>query len=115
MKASRDNPDASTLVQGETLTGYCLAVIGHFDEGNPVAHIQGCIGDEPVYIGDEIVGRISSGGYGHHLGKSLAMGYIDAEAAKPGTKLEIAVLGERRPAVTVEIPPYDPKNEKLRA
>jgi len=74
-----------------------------------------CIGDEPVYIGDEIVGRVSSGGYGHHLGKSLAMGYIDAEAAKPGTKVEIAILGERRPAVTVEIPPYDPKNEKLRA
>jgi dimethylglycine dehydrogenase len=74
-----------------------------------------CIGDEPVYIGDEIVGRISSGGYGHHLGKSLAMGYIDTEAAKPGTKVEIAILGERRPAVTVEIPPYDPKNEKLRA
>jgi dimethylglycine dehydrogenase len=74
-----------------------------------------CIGDEPVYIGDEIVGRIASGGYGHHLGKSLAMGYIDTEAAKPGTKVEIAILGERRPAVTVEIPPYDPKNEKLRA
>ncbi len=74
-----------------------------------------CIGNEPVYIGDEIVGRVSSGGYGHHLGKSLAMGYIDAEAAKPGTKVEIAILGERRPAVTVEIPPYDPKNEKLRA
>ncbi|MCP3991365.1 MAG: aminomethyl transferase family protein, partial [Actinomycetia bacterium] len=44
-----------------------------------------CIGDEPVYIGDEIVGRIASGGYGHYLGKSLAMGYIDAKAARPGT------------------------------
>jgi dimethylglycine dehydrogenase len=74
-----------------------------------------CIGDEPVYIGDEIVGRIASGGYGHHQGKSLAMGYIDATAAKPGTKVEIAILGERRPAETVEIPLYDPKNEKPRA
>ena len=74
-----------------------------------------CIGDEPVYIGDEIVGRIASGGYGHSLGKSLAMGYIDAEAAKPGTQVEIAILGERRRAETVEIPLYDPKNEKLRA
>jgi dimethylglycine dehydrogenase len=74
-----------------------------------------CIGDEPVYIGDEMVGRIASGGYGHHLGVSLAMGYIDAQAAEPGTAVEIAVLGERRPAKTVEIPLYDPKNEKLRA
>jgi dimethylglycine dehydrogenase len=74
-----------------------------------------CIGDEPVFIGDEMIGRIASGGYGHYLGKSLAMGYIDAEAAKPGTAVEIAVLGERRPAKTVEMPLYDPKNEKLRA
>jgi glycine cleavage system aminomethyltransferase T len=43
------------------------------------------------------------------------VGYIDAKAAKPGTEVENAILGERRPAVTVEIPPYDPKNEKLRA
>ncbi|MCP3993998.1 MAG: aminomethyl transferase family protein, partial [bacterium] len=74
-----------------------------------------CIGDEPVYNGDEIVGRIASGGYGHYLGKSLAMGYIDAKAARPGTKVEIAILGERRPAETVEIPLYDPKNERPRA
>jgi len=73
-----------------------------------------CIGDEPVYIGDEIIGRIASGGYGHYVGKSLAMGYIDAEAAKPGTKVEIAVLGDRRPAETVSIPLYDPRNENLR-
>jgi dimethylglycine dehydrogenase len=74
-----------------------------------------CIGDEPVFIGDEMIGRIASGGYGHYLGKSLAMGYIDAEAAKPGTAVEIAVLGERRSAKTVEIPLYDPKNQKMRA
>jgi dimethylglycine dehydrogenase len=74
-----------------------------------------CIGDEPVFIGDEIVGRIASGGYGHYLGKSLAMGYIDAKAAKPGTEVEIAILGERRPAETLEIPPYDSRNEKPRA
>jgi len=74
-----------------------------------------CIGDEPVYIGDEIVGRIASGGYGHCVGKSLAMGYIDARAARPGTNVEIAILGERRPAETVEIPLYDPDNEKPRA
>ena len=73
------------------------------------------MGDEPVYIGDEIVGRVSSGGYGHYLGKSLAMGYLKAEAAGPGTRVEVAVLGERRPAETVRIPLYDPRNEKPRS
>jgi len=74
-----------------------------------------CIGDEPVYIGDRIVGRIASGGYGHSVGNSLAMGYIEATAAKPGTQVEIAILGDRRPAETVEMPLYDPGNKKLRA
>jgi dimethylglycine dehydrogenase len=73
------------------------------------------MGDEPVSMGDEIVGRVTSGGYGHHLGKSLAMGYLKTEAAKPGTRVEIAVLGERRPAETVRIPLYDPRNEKPRS
>jgi len=72
------------------------------------------MGDEPVYIGDEIVGRVTSGGYGHHLGKSLAMGYLKAEAAKPDTRVEIAILGERRQAEAVRIPLYDPGNEKPR-
>jgi glycine cleavage system aminomethyltransferase T len=43
------------------------------------------------------------------------MGYIEAKASEPGTAVEIAILGERRSAVTVEIPLYDPKNEKPRA
>jgi dimethylglycine dehydrogenase len=73
------------------------------------------MGDEPVSMGHEIVGRVTSGGYGHHLGKSLAMGYLKTEAAKPGTRVEIAVLGERRPAETVRIPLYDPRNEKPRS
>jgi len=53
------------------------------------------IGDEPVYQGDEIVGRVTSGGCGHAVKKSLAMAYLKTELTKPGTKLEIAILDER--------------------
>jgi dimethylglycine dehydrogenase len=72
------------------------------------------IGDEPVYQGDEIVGRITSGGYGHAVKKSLAMAFIKTELTKPGTKLEIAILDERYAAEVVRIPYYDPENERLR-
>ncbi len=72
------------------------------------------IGDEPVYQGDEIVGRVTSGGYGHTVKKSLAMAYIKTELTKPGIKLEIAILGERYTAEVVRIPYYDPENERLR-
>ena len=72
------------------------------------------IGDEPVYQGDEIVGRVTSGGYGHTVKKSLAMAYIKTELTKPGIKLEIAILDERYMAEVVRIPYYDPENERLR-
>jgi len=72
------------------------------------------IGDEPVYQGDEIVGRVTSGGYGHTVNKSLAMAYLKTELTKPGSKLEIAILDERHTAEVVRIPYYDPENERLR-
>ena len=71
-------------------------------------------GDEPVYLGKEIVGRVTSGGYGHVVQKSLAMAYIKTELAKQGTRLEITILGERHQAEVVPIPYYDPDNKRLR-
>jgi dimethylglycine dehydrogenase len=72
------------------------------------------IGDEPVYQGDELVGRVTSGGYGHTVKKSLALAYLKKELAKPGTQLEVAILDKRYPAEVVRIPYYDPENERLR-
>ena len=68
-----------------------------------------------VYLGDEVVGYTTSGGYGHCVEKSIALGYIRTDLATPGTKVEIRVLGERRSAEVVGEPIYDPENLKLRA
>jgi dimethylglycine dehydrogenase len=73
-----------------------------------------CGGNEPLYVGAEMVGRVTAGAYGHHVGKSLALAYVKPEVAEVGTKLEVVVLGERRGAVVVEESPYDPENESLR-
>ncbi len=72
-------------------------------------------GNEPLYRGERMVGRATSGAYGHWVGKSLALGYVEAEAAAPGTELEIVILGERRKARVIPHSPYDPENESLRA
>lgn len=72
------------------------------------------LGNEPIYKGDKMVGRATSGAYGHTLGKSLALGYLAADCVKPGTELEIVILGERYPATVVPESPYDPGNEELR-
>ncbi|MGE5225949.1 MAG: FAD-dependent oxidoreductase [Planctomycetaceae bacterium] len=72
-------------------------------------------GGEPVFSGEEVVGVTSSGGYGHVTGKSLAFAYVDSGCEAPGTRLEVALLGERRPATVLADAVYDPENLRLRA
>ena len=68
-----------------------------------------------IYHDGRYVGMTSSGGYGHRVGASLAMGYITPELAGEGTDLEVEILNERFKACVVERPYYDLKNEKLKA
>jgi dimethylglycine dehydrogenase len=72
-------------------------------------------GNEAVWAGEEVVGITTSGGYGHWVGRSLAVAYVDAEVAAPGTALAVEILGERRPAVVVPEPLVDPDNHRPRA
>ncbi|MDQ3674417.1 MAG: aminomethyltransferase family protein, partial [Gemmatimonadota bacterium] len=72
-------------------------------------------GSEPILVGDALVGRTTSGGYGWRVGKSLALGMVGPEHGEPGVELDIQILGERRRAIVVEESPYDPANARLRA
>ena len=74
------------------------------------------IGDEPVFHGGKVVGWITSGGYAHYSGVSLAMGYVPAELAKPGTTgFEIEIIGKMRPASLQLEPVLDPSGSRMRA
>lgn len=75
-----------------------------------------CFGNEAVYHGDELVGLITSGGYGHRVGKSLALAYLyRGELVAEGTPLTVVTaLGERKAHVEIDAV-YDVKNERLRA
>jgi dimethylglycine dehydrogenase len=70
-------------------------------------------GFEPVLSGDEFIGYVASGGYGHTTGKSIAFSYLPVEYSAPGTELSIDILGNRLRANVVEGPLYDPENERL--
>jgi dimethylglycine dehydrogenase len=72
-------------------------------------------GNEAVWAGDRVVGITTSGGYGYWLGRSLAVAYLDADLAVPGTRLAVEILGERRPATVLREPPFDPDNLRPRA
>ncbi len=73
-----------------------------------------CLGNEPLYLGDKMVGRCTAGAYGHTVGKSLALAYVEPEVAEPGTALEVIILGQRFPATVIPESPYDPENASLR-
>ncbi len=71
-------------------------------------------GYNPIFLGDRQVGMTSSGGYGHRLEKSIALGYVAPELAEAGTRLEVEVLGQKLPAQVAAMPLYDPENRRMK-
>src|SRR5438876_1402666 len=72
------------------------------------------IGDEPVWHDGEVVGWITSGGHGHCVGKSIALGYVPAALATVAGGFELEILGERRAASLAREPLLDPQGERMR-
>ncbi len=74
------------------------------------------LGNEPLFAGrGPMIGRATSGYYGHCLRKSLAIGYVRSDHTEPGTELSIEILGERKGVTVLRESPYDPENLELRA
>ena len=66
-----------------------------------------------VYSSDVPVGIITSGGYGHRIGKPLALAYFSTDPA--GQSIQAEILGRRVGASILEEIPYDPRNERMRS
>ncbi len=71
-------------------------------------------GYEPVWAGAEKVGFVTSGGYGHYTGKSLAMALVNREHAGEGSELSVHVVGVERLAKVIPPSPYDPDGKAMR-
>jgi dimethylglycine dehydrogenase len=74
------------------------------------------IGDEPIWHDGEVIGWVTSGGYGHHVKASLALGYVPTELAALGgeASFEIEIIGRRRPARIQPEPLFDPTGARMR-
>ena len=57
-----------------------------------------------IAVDGEIVGRVTSGGFGPSVGAPVAMGYVRIDLAKPGTALDLMVRGKARAAEVVKTP-----------
>jgi dimethylglycine dehydrogenase len=73
------------------------------------------IGDEPVWHNGDVVGWVTSGGYAHYSGVSLALGYIPSALAGETSGFEIEIIGRRRPASLQHEPVLDPEGLRMRA
>ena len=71
-------------------------------------------GFEPVWKDSKRVGFVTSGGFGHTLGKSLAMAMVDQDRCAPGTDLSVHVVGIECKARVIAASPYDPEGKAMR-
>ena len=74
------------------------------------------IGDEPVWRDGEVIGWVTSGGYAHYAGKSIALAYVPAAHAgvEGEGAFEVEILGDRRPATLARQPILDPEGARMR-
>jgi dimethylglycine dehydrogenase len=72
------------------------------------------IGDEPIRHQGEVKGWVTSGGYAHASGLSVAMGYVPKEIADEKDGWSIDILGETLSATPQPEPIFDPKAERMR-
>jgi glycine cleavage system aminomethyltransferase T len=72
------------------------------------------MGKEPVRIGKDVAGYVTSAGYGYSVGESLAYAWLPETLARPGTEVVIEYFGQDVPATVVSEPRWDPKGERVR-
>ena len=72
------------------------------------------VGYEPILKHGEVVGHVTSGGYGHYVGRSLAIGYVKAEHYEDSGEFAIDIFGVDRPAILRKAPLHDPNGGRLR-
>jgi dimethylglycine dehydrogenase len=72
------------------------------------------IGDEPIWHDGKAVGWVTSGAYGHRVGRSLALGYVPVALSKADTGFEVEIIGERRAAQRLVGAAFDSSGKLMR-
>ncbi|MGH8862395.1 MAG: GcvT family protein [Jatrophihabitantaceae bacterium] len=70
------------------------------------------VGSEPVRLAGEVVGRVTSGGFGYSLGESIAYAYLPV-AAGAGSRVEIDLFGTWVPGTVRAEPLFDPSGDRV--
>ena len=76
------------------------------------------LGNEPIRVGGRIVGRVTSGAVGYHVGRSIAFGYLPASgpgAGAPDEEVDVLMFGDWVPARVAAEPLFDPEGQRIRS
>ena len=73
------------------------------------------IGDEPIAHNGTVVGWVTSGGYAHGAGKSMAQGYVPKNIADDDSGWSVELLGQILPAKRQKIPLFDANASRMRS
>ncbi|WP_375570743.1 FAD-dependent oxidoreductase [Seohaeicola saemankumensis] len=69
---------------------------------------------EPIWLDGKVQGFCTSGGYAHHAGKSIALGFVPTDRATAGLEVEIEIMGQMRPARLITTPLFDADGARMR-
>jgi glycine cleavage system aminomethyltransferase T len=72
------------------------------------------LGNEPIRVAGSVAGRVTSGGFGFTVERSIAYGYLPPELAEVGRRAEVEVFGEWVGCTVSAEPLYDPKGERVK-
>ena len=72
-------------------------------------------GGASVRLDGRIIGTVTSGDWGHRVGKNLAYAFIEPQFAEAGKIMAVDVIGEALPAEVIESSPYDPEYHRIRS
>ncbi len=69
---------------------------------------------DSIYDGTNLIGTVTSGGYGHRVEKNIAYAFVDPQYSEPGLSLSINLLGQSYAAQVCEPCLYDPSNDRVK-
>jgi 4-methylaminobutanoate oxidase (formaldehyde-forming) len=73
------------------------------------------LGEEPVRAGGDVIGRVTSGGFGYTVGRSISYAYLPAKHREPGTVVDVEIFGRWVKAEVAAEPLFDPNGERVRS
>jgi glycine cleavage system aminomethyltransferase T/glycine/D-amino acid oxidase-like deaminating enzyme len=106
VRLEKDFLGRAALEQSTPARRLCCLVLG---DPRAVA-----LGNEPVRAGGRVAGRVTSGGYGYTVERSIAYALLPAEQAEPGTAVAVEVFGEWVEGEVVAEPLFDPQGARIR-